>query len=228
LQSEYFIHPPAYNSISGIFPLKPTDEKKPTPSIVVDPPQRSSPQLPSQPLFRLSPQLPKSKSQPKVKPVKSTSELGRPRAKSDTGINNPYNPYFQLALTTRNREQNFAPNSGFLSAYSSSTLAPTSTFFSTSRFELNPNIQPSNNSYYVNAQNVYVYPSASPPQQQPPYSPPQARPLVYKSSAWSLRESAVGLLMDIVKPETRCVHNIRHFKGHPPCAWGCCWHIGCM
>ncbi|EXK36430.1 hypothetical protein FOMG_09608 [Fusarium oxysporum f. sp. melonis 26406] len=73
------------------------------------------------------------------------------------------------------------------------------------------------------------------PFQQPvpqPYRPP--RVAAYRPSRLSLRETAAlhltpmpGLAVDIMKPEARCTHGVRHFKGHPPCQWGCCNARGC-
>jgi hypothetical protein len=57
------------------------------------------------------------------------------------------------------------------------------------------------------------------------YPPPRLMPppsVSYKSSRFSLRESFITEVMDLVKPETVCPHGIRHFKTHPHCHWGCC------
>ncbi|KAB5516990.1 hypothetical protein GE09DRAFT_575330 [Coniochaeta sp. 2T2.1] len=74
---------------------------------------------------------------------------------------------------------------------------------------------------------------------QPTLPPPSPvpRPIAYKASRTSLRETAAlhmlrqgapGVVLHAVKPEVTCEHGVVHFKQHAYCGWeNCCNRRGC-
>lgn len=119
-----------------------------------------------------------------------------------------------------------------------------------SRFDLIPPAQPGAQTFVAEHIHMYhgnpptqypggMFPSAPPPMPawQPLWQPPPPMlgppilippPLSYKSSMFSLRETLATEFLNVIKPDVTCVHQVRHYKSHASCPWGCCWQRGCF